>query len=44
LAKLSRTSGKDKIKQAHRALDDSKLLADLFGKLLKILKDKEISQ
>jgi DNA polymerase III alpha chain len=44
LEKLSRSSGKGKIEQAHRALEDSKLLTDLFVKLLKSLSEKEIKQ
>jgi DNA polymerase III subunit alpha, Gram-positive type len=41
LEKLS--SGKDKIKQSHRALDDSLLLKDLFDKIIKISKEKEFT-
>jgi DNA polymerase-3 subunit alpha (Gram-positive type) len=44
LEKLSQAAGKGKIQQTHRALDDSKLLTDLFVKLLKILLEKEIKQ
>ena len=44
LEKLSQAAGKGKIKQTHRALEDSKLLADLFTKLLKNLAEKKISQ
>jgi DNA polymerase III epsilon subunit-like protein len=44
LEKLSRSSGKGKIEQAHRALEDSKLLTDLFIKLLKSLSEKKVKQ
>jgi len=44
LEKLSRLSSKDKIKQAHRALDDSKLLAELLNKLIDSLQEKKIEQ
>ncbi|RHZ35291.1 exonuclease domain-containing protein [endosymbiont GvMRE of Glomus versiforme] len=43
LEKLSRIPGQGKVSQAHRALSDSKLLADLLEKLLKILTEKKIS-
>ncbi|CAG8825500.1 12562_t:CDS:1, partial [Cetraspora pellucida] len=43
LERLSRMSSKDKIKQAHRALDDSKLLAELLEKLMKLLAEKQIT-
>ncbi|CAJ0747095.1 20018_t:CDS:2 [Entrophospora sp. SA101] len=42
LQKLSRATGKGKIQQAHRALEDSKLLTDLFTKLLKSLQEQGI--
>ncbi|CAI2185718.1 1504_t:CDS:2, partial [Funneliformis geosporum] len=41
--KLSHVPGRGKIVQTHRALDDSKLLAELLGKLLKTLKENKIS-
>ncbi|CAH1759438.1 11516_t:CDS:2 [Entrophospora sp. SA101] len=44
LQKLSRATGKGKIQQAHRALEDSKLLTDLFTKLLKSLQEQGIKQ
>jgi DNA polymerase III alpha subunit (gram-positive type) len=44
LEKLSRSTGKGKIYQTHRALDDSKLLTDLFIKLLKSLQEQGIKQ
>ncbi|RHZ36056.1 PolC-type DNA polymerase III [endosymbiont GvMRE of Glomus versiforme] len=44
LEKLSRSTGKGKIHQTHRALDDSKLLTDLFIKLLKSLQEQGIKQ
>jgi DNA polymerase III epsilon subunit-like protein len=36
-------AGRAKIAQTHRALDDTKLLAELLGKLIKTLKEKKIS-
>ncbi|CAH1769330.1 4140_t:CDS:1, partial [Entrophospora sp. SA101] len=39
-----RATGKGNIQQTHRALDDSKLLADLFTKLLKSLQEQRIKQ
>jgi DNA polymerase III subunit alpha, Gram-positive type len=44
LERLSRLSTKDKIKQSHRALDDSKLLVELLGKLIDSLQEKKIEQ
>ncbi|CAG8559807.1 7854_t:CDS:2 [Cetraspora pellucida] len=44
LAKLSHVPGRAKVVQTHRALDDSKLLAELLEKLLKTLKENKISQ
>lgn len=43
LEKLSGVKGKDKIKQSHRALDDSLLLKDLFDRIIKISKEKEFT-
>jgi DNA polymerase-3 subunit alpha (Gram-positive type) len=43
LEKLSNFWGRTKITQAHRALDDTKLLTDLLEKLLKILKENNIN-
>jgi len=44
LQKLSRATGKGNIQQTHRALEDSKLLADVLSKLLKSLQEKGIKQ
>jgi DNA polymerase III alpha subunit (gram-positive type) len=44
LEKLSHIPGRGKVVQTHRALDDSKLLAELLGKFLKNLKEKKITQ
>jgi len=43
LERLSQVAGRTKISQTHRALDDCKLLGELLGKLLKILKEKNIN-
>ena len=40
LEKLSKQANKKKVAQTHRALDDSKLLASLFSKITRILKEK----
>jgi len=44
LERLSHVPGRAKVAQTHRALDDSKLLAELLEKLLKTFKENKISQ
>ncbi|MCE8159113.1 MAG: PHP domain-containing protein [Candidatus Moeniiplasma glomeromycotorum] len=43
LERLSQITGRGRILQTHRALDDSRLLTELLKKLLSVLQEKEIN-
>lgn len=43
LERLSQVPGRGRVSQTHRALEDSKLLAELLGKLIKNAKEKKIN-